>query len=146
MDESETAIALGIQLLMSGGLMLGLTLVHSMGLVGISKLLNLQPSTLKRRSLDFRALVTMSTLGALLFVLHFLEILLFALFFVVVDAISRFEAAIYYSAAAYSTLGLSFGSFPPEWRLIGAFEGLIGFILIGWSTAFMVSTMNRLRD
>lgn len=131
---------------MSGGLMLGLTLTHSLGLVGISKLLHLEPDALRCRSLDMRAMITMSTLGTVLFALHFLEILLFAVFYVVVDAVDRFDSAIFYSAAAYSTLGLSFGSFPPEWRLVGAFEGLIGFILIGWSTAFMVSTMNRLRE
>jgi Trk-type K+ transport system membrane component len=145
-DGSETAIALSVQLLISGGLMLALTLTHSLGLIGVSKMLHLEPDVLKRRSLDMRAMITMSTLGTLLFVLHFLEILLFAIFYVVVGAVDRFESAIFYSAAAYSTLGLSFGSFPEEWRLIGAFEGLIGFILIGWSTAFMVGTMNRLRE
>ena len=34
--------------------------------------------------------------------------------------------------------------FPVEWRLVGALEGLIGFLLIGWSTAFFVTDMNRL--
>jgi ascorbate-specific PTS system EIIC-type component UlaA len=37
-------------------------------------------------------------------------------------------------------------SFPEEWRLVGALEALVGFLLIGWSTAFMVQTLRRIID
>lgn len=55
------------------------------------------------------------------------------------------EEALYYSASAYATLGQTAEYFPDEWRLIGAVEALIGFVLISWSTAFMATTLNRLR-
>ena len=45
---------------------------------------------------------------------------------------------------AYATLGRTADYFPPDWRLIGALEALIGFLLIGWSKAFIVSKANRL--
>ena len=54
------------------------------------------------------------------------------------------EEALYYSASAYATLGRGAEFFPADWRLIGALEALIGFLLIGWSTAFIVSKVNRL--
>jgi hypothetical protein len=56
------------------------------------------------------------------------------------------EKALYYSASAYATLGRTADYFPVTWRLIGAIEALIGFILIGWSTAFMVTTMRKLSE
>ena len=32
-----------------------------------------------------------------------------------------------------------------EWRLVSAIEGIIGIILIGWSTAFFVTLIARMR-
>ncbi|QDP18982.1 ion channel [Sphingomonas xanthus] len=144
MDETET-VALGMQLLWAGALMLALTLIHSLGLAGISRLLRLDPELLKKRSFDSQAWGLMSFLGALLFLLHFVEIFLFAIFYVLIGAIQGMEEAVFFSASTYATIGFT-ESFPENWRLVGAFEGLIGFILIGWSTAFIVNTMNRLRE
>jgi hypothetical protein len=62
------------------------------------------------------------------------------------DGMQTLEEALFYSASAYATLGWTADYFPPEWRLIGAIEALVGFLMLGWSTAFVVATMNRLRD
>ena len=32
-----------------------------------------------------------------------------------------------------------------RWRILGALESFNGFLLIGWSTAFMVSVISRIR-
>jgi hypothetical protein len=88
----------------------------------------------------------MGTYGLLLFVLHFIEILIFAVFFRYVGALRSMEEAIYYSASCYATLGTAASNFAEEWRLVGALESLIGFVLIGWSTAFMVRTLRKIID
>ena len=31
----------------------------------------------------------------------------------------------------------------PDWRIVGAFEGLVGFLMIGWSAAVFVSDMEK---
>ena len=69
----------------------------------------------------------------------------FHVFFLLVSAMNLPEA-LFYSASAYATLGWTADYFPTSWRLIGAVEALIGFILIGWSTAFMVTTMRKLSE
>ena len=146
MEDGAATLALGVQLTISAMLMLVMTVIHSLGLIGLRKVLHLDPQTLGKRSIDTRAIVTLAGLGVLIFALHFLEIFLFALFYLWVDAIATLEQALFYSASAYTTLGLTADFFPAEWRLIGAFEALIGFVLIGWSTAFMFGTMSRLAD
>ena len=146
MDEETQALALGLQLTISALLVIVMTILHALGLIGVAKLLHLDPKRLRDRSIDTRAIILIAGLGLLLFALHFLEIFLFALFYLWVGALDTLEQALFYSASAYSTLGLTADYFPGEWRLIGAFEALIGFLLIGWSTAFMVSTLNRLRE
>ena len=79
-----------------------------------------------------------------LFALHTLEIGLFASFYLGVGAIGDLEQALYYSTSAYATLGHPDIPFPDQWRLVGAVEGLSGFLLLGWSTAVFVTDMNKL--
>ena len=79
-----------------------------------------------------------------LFALHTLEIGLFASFYLGVGAIGDLEQALYYSTPAYATLGHPDIPFPDQWRLVGAVEGLSGFLLLGWSTAVFVTDMNKL--
>jgi hypothetical protein len=71
--------------------------------------------------------------------------MLFAWFYQAIDIFSNFDDAIFFSASAYTTLGLT-ASFPEAWRLLGALEALVGFVLIGWSTAFIIGTLDRLRS
>lgn len=134
-----------IQLTASAALALLMTLIHGVGLIAIARMLRLKKDRLEEREFDYGALLLMGTVGMLVFALHTLEIWVFAVFYLVVGAIASLEDALFYSAAAYATLGRTVDSFPSEWRLVGAFEALIGFLLIGWSTAFVVNTMNRLR-
>ena len=142
---TETAIALGLQLAVIGGFVLAMTVVHSVGLLGISKVLGLQEERLKEHEVDADAIWIMARLGLLIFILHLFEIALFAIFYLAVGGVDSLEEGLYQSASAYATLGQASEYFPTEWRLVAAVEALIGFILIGWSTAFLVSTMNKLR-
>ena len=144
-EADSQALALGAQLLISAGLVLVLMIVHATGLLAVSRLLHLEPDVLSKRSVDFRAILTMASLGTLLFALHILEIMLFAGFFIGIGAFGQFEDALFFSASAYTTLGLT-ANFPEAWRLLGAVEALVGFVLIGWSTAFIISTLDKLRS
>ena len=140
-----TVSELGIQLGASLGLVTLMIVIHSVALIEASRRLHLKREELEDRNFDYSAVLLMVRLGLLLFSLHLIEILVFAIFYLSVGALDQFEAALYYSASAYATLGDAGSIYADEWRLVGAFEALIGFILIGWSTAFMVSTVNRLR-
>ncbi|MBU1385221.1 MAG: two pore domain potassium channel family protein [Alphaproteobacteria bacterium] len=143
-EESVQTVTLGKQLAASGGMMLVMTIVHALGLTGISKLLNLRKERLKEMDFSFRSISVLSGMGLLLLVLHTVEIGIFAAFYLLIDAMQTVEEALYYSASTYATLGRTADYFPADWRLMGAIEALIGFLLIGWSTAFIVSKVNRL--
>lgn len=142
----DSTIDLGLQLLAIGGLSLVIVVMHTLGLVGISRLLGLQEKRLLEHDFDYRAVGLIGSFGLLLILLHMAEIVVFALFYLAVGGMQTFEEAMFYSASAYATLGWTAEYFPPDWRLIGALEALIGFILIGWSTAFMVTTMRKLSE
>lgn len=124
--------------------MLIMTVTHALGLTGISQALNLSGERLKEMTFDFRSIGLLSGMGLLLLLLHTIEIGIFAFFYLAIGAMQNLEEALYYSASAYATLGRTAEFFPRDWRLIGALEALIGFLLIGWSTAFIVSKATRL--
>ncbi len=143
-EEGAQTVTLGKQLAAAGGMMLVMTVTHAFGLTGISKLLNLRKEHLQEMSFSLKSIALMSGMGLLLLGLHAFEIGIFAGFYLLIDAMQTLEESLYYSASAYATLGRTADYFPADWRLIGALEALIGFLLISWSTAFMVSKASRL--
>ena len=132
------------QLVSAAGLVLVMTLVHGAGVVGIAHWLGLDRARTRTRRLHPRTLALLSAVALLLFCLHMIEIGLFGLFYLWVGAVADLEEALYYSASAYSTLAQPDSNFPVAWRIVGALEGLVGFLMIGWSTAFFITDMNKL--
>lgn len=132
------------QLLAAALLMVVMSVLHAAGIVAITRLLKLEEQRLKAHRLGASAFLLLTAVALLLFVLHALEIAIFALFYWLVGAVEGLEEALFYSASSYSTLGHTIEVFPMQWRLLGAIEGLIGFLLLGWSTAVFVADMNKL--
>jgi len=135
---------LGTQILAAYALVILMILVHAVGVILVTKLLKLEDENLKAHRLDVGAFGLLISMALGLFALHTLEIGLFALFYMSVGAIQDLEQALYFSTSAYATLGHPDIDFPAQWRLVGAVEGLAGFLLIGWSTAVFVTDMNKL--
>ncbi len=135
---------LGTQLLWGGALTTGALLVHGLGFVAITRGLRLEEARLRKQPLGLAAFALLVGVALGVFVLHALEIGLFAGFYLALGALPNIDDALYFSASAYSTLGAPELALPEQWRLIGAIEGVAGFLLLGWSTAFFVTDMNLL--
>lgn len=133
-----------IQLIVAALLTVLAAVIHGIGVAGIAHVLGLDRERRKTRRLHPRTVAILSSVALLLFMLHASEIALFALFFWAVGALPDLGEAIFLSASAYATLAQPEAHFPVEWQLVAALEGLAGFLLIGWSTAFFVTDMNRL--
>ena len=74
-----------------------------------------------------------------------LEIWLYALLYLQLETFRHFEQALYFSTVTYSTIGYGDVVMPHEWRILGAIEGAAGIIMLGWSTAFLVSLLSQLK-
>ncbi|HVM22113.1 MAG TPA: ion channel [Sphingomicrobium sp.] len=136
-------ISLGTQLGAAALLIVVMVLVHASGILAATKLLRLEDRTLRAHQVDVRAFGLLISIALCLFLLHLTEIALFALFYLAVGALETVESALYFSASAYTTLGHPDLDFPDDWRLLGALEGLVGFLLIGWSAAVFIADMNK---
>ena len=80
-----------------------------------------------------------------LFTLHGLEIWLYAGLYLLLDAVKNLEAAVYFSTITYAGIGFDDEDMAHRWRLVSAIEGVNGILLLGWSTAFFVTVVARLR-
>jgi hypothetical protein len=145
MNEEVETIALGIQLGAAALLVVACVLIHGLGLMGISRALGLRDERLEETSFGLSALWIMTAVALALFGLHAIEIALFAGFYLLIDAFEKVEEALFFSASVYATLGYTDEFFPPNWRLVGAIQGVVGFLMLGWSTAFLVQKMTKLR-
>jgi hypothetical protein len=57
--------------------------------------------------------------------------------------LSDFETALYFSTITFSTVGYGDVVPAPGWRILAALEGINGFLLIGWSTAYLIAAGTR---
>ncbi len=80
-----------------------------------------------------------------LFVLHSIEIWSYAALYYAIRALPDFETALYFSTSTYATIGYGDVVLARAWRILGAIEGANGVILLGWSTAFFVAVVGRIR-
>jgi hypothetical protein len=74
-----------------------------------------------------------------------IEVWLWALVLIATGAVSGLEPAVYFSLVCFTTLGFGDITLPTEWRLLSALIGANGFLMFGWSTAFMVELIRKSR-
>lgn len=81
----------------------------------------------------------------MLFILftHTLEVWVWAGVLLLTGAVDQLEPALYFSLVAFTTVGFGDITLSPEWRLLSALIGANGFLLFGWSTAYMVELVRR---
>jgi hypothetical protein len=123
--------------------------IHGIGLFSLSRALRTESNVERLRrttALSFRG--AMFTLGIvlLIFVIHGVEIWAYAFFYLAVGATTDLLDAVYFSTISYTTVGYNDNHITEEWRLVGAFESILGMIMIGWSTAFFFKMLSRIED
>jgi hypothetical protein len=73
------------------------------------------------------------------------EVWLYAAVYLLIGALPNLEAALYFSITSFTTMGYGDVVLDHRWRLLGAIEGANGLLLFGWSTAFLISVIGRMR-
>jgi hypothetical protein len=113
-------------------------LIHTGGLILIAAV---TPSAARRLGLHNhdigRTLVMTATVLGILAILS-LEVWSWALLYTGLNATDNFSDALFLSTAMFSTIGYGEISLDPGWRLLTGLEGITGFLMIGWSTAYLV--------
>lgn len=74
-----------------------------------------------------------------------IEIWAWAIYFNETGALTDLEEAVYFAIVCFTTLGFGDITLPKPWRLLSGVCAANGLIIFGWSTAFMVELVGRLR-
>jgi hypothetical protein len=123
-----------------------LALTHGWGLMGMSHMFNLTDEALLHQRLSPKSIFLVAFVAVLLFALHAIEIALVGTLYELGGATGSVEQAMVLSASYYTTTGAGPDSLPDGWRVIGQAEALLGLLMIGWSTAYLVRKIERLQE
>ena len=95
------------------------------------------------RLFGFRLLCTTTTL---LLLLNVAEIVVWAIAYRILPHITNvatFEETVYFSAVTFTALGYGDVVLDPPWRILSTIEAIIGLLIFGWSTALLLSVVQR---
>ena len=147
-SEQVISATFSVQLAVGAGMLVLCVLVHGIGLFTLSRVLG---SDIEKRfenvqPLSFRGTGFTLIMVASIILIHFIEVWLFAFLYDYLRALPTFQDALYFSTISYSTIGYNDASIAKDWRMIAALEGMLGVILLGWSTAFLVRVLGKLES
>ena len=135
-------MSLTIELLISALLLVIVTTIHGTGIGVMDKVIRTDREIVGLKLFQREAAI-MIPMALYLLILHIIEIFIFAIFYLATGDAIDLRNAIYHSGLAYTTMGVMEGGFT-KWLVLSTFEGLAGFLMIGWSSAVFVSDMDRL--
>ncbi len=130
------------QISIGGALIVITVLVHAVSLELIFKAFIAVRTDLEVR---WRA-ITFALVILAVFAAHVIEIWIWAIFYYFKASISQIptlEAALYFSASSFTTVGFGDLVLSEDWRLLSSFEATNGMILFGWSTAFIFAVVRH---
>jgi len=131
------------QLILSTVMAIITVLIHLTGLAVMVRVLRSNHSLIL--PLHSSPIVTLLAASIGIFFIHTVEIWLYAFLYLALGAIGDFETSLYFSTVTFASVGYGDVLLPKSWRILGAIEGATGIIMLGWSTAFLVSLLARLR-
>ena len=118
-------------------------IIHTVGLVVLARWMSwiVRWFRLHRHSLGKTIAMVTTVLG--LFLVHTIEVWVWAFAYLAIGVVDALEDAVYFSTVTFSTVG--YGDITPaaDWRVFAALEGMNGFILIGWSIAYLIAASTR---
>lgn len=127
-----------------GTIVISLTvLIHTFGLIAITQAMGHLVARFRMHGRRSRVVAMISVVMGL-FAVMTAEVWLWAGVYRLLGVLPDFETALYFSTITFSTVG--YGDVVPahDWRVLAALEGVNGFLLIGWSTAYLIAAGTRI--
>ncbi|HEU4956428.1 MAG TPA: potassium channel family protein [Sphingomicrobium sp.] len=128
-----------IQLTLASAMVVTTVFVHLIGLGVLVRILRARSWLPVYEHLRPITLLLGASIG--IFAIHTVEIWMFAGLYLILGAAADFEQSLYFSTVTYASIGYGDVLVAKNWRILGAIEGAAGVIMLGWSTAFLVSLL-----
>jgi hypothetical protein len=79
----------------------------------------------------------------IMFFVSLVEVLVWAVTYLLLNAIDGLEQALYFSMVTFTTLGYGDVTLEEQWRLLASFEAANGIIMFGWTTAIVMAAVHH---
>jgi hypothetical protein len=132
-----------LQLTLATIMVVTIVVIHLTGLAMLTRALRSHSRLFRQLRIMPLTLLLAATVGII--AIHTVEIWAYAAVYLQLGAFSHFEEALYYSTVTYASIGYGDVLMPHDWRIFGAIEGAAGIIMLGWSTAYLVSLLAQLK-
>jgi hypothetical protein len=131
------------ELMLATFMVVATAMVHLIGLAVLTRGLRSHSRLLRQMRILPLTMLLAATVGII--AIHTVEIWAYAAVYLEIGAFTHFEQALYFSTETYAAIGYGDLLLPPGWRIFGAIEGAAGVIMLGWSTAYLVSLLTQLK-
>ncbi len=128
------------KIIIAAALMVATTAIHGGGMLLAMQIFAAQKVPSANR---LKGISMISAVVILMFVASVLEVLVWAITYLSLNAIQDFELALYFSMVTFTTLGYGDVVLAEDWRLLGSFEAANGIIMFGWTTAIVIAAVQR---
>lgn len=132
-----------VELLLATFMVVTMVVTHLVGLGLLIRLLQSHTRLFSKLRIMPLTLLLAATVGII--AIHSVEIWTYAGLYLTLHAFKDFEEALYFSTVTYASIGYGDLLMPKPWRILAAIEGAAGVIMLGWSTAFLVSLLAQLK-
>ena len=116
--------------------------VHALVMTSVVKVAQTLASKETRRNSLLLPSVMIGTVSVLM-AAHVCEVAIWALAYLIVDAVPKRTGLLYFAFVNYTTLGYGDVVPLPDWRLLGPLTAMNGVLMFGWSTAVMFEVLRR---
>ncbi len=128
-----------------GSAMVALTVaIHTAGIIGLIVWFK----TYSQRFVEHHNYVAMTSILMItivgIFLVHTVEIWLWAVLYLWIGEFADFERALYFSTVTFTSLGYGDITLQERWQLLSGFEAANGIILFGVSTTFAFGIIRKL--
>ena len=131
------------QLILATTMVVAIVVIHLSSLAILTRLLRSHSRLMRSVRIMPITLLAVATMGII--AIHTVEIWLYAAAYLGLGAFHHFEDALYFSTSTHATIGYGALLLPHQWRVFGVIEGPVGVIMLGLSTAYLVSLLARMK-
>lgn len=130
------------QFLIGGGVSVINITIHALIMTSIVKIARIRSTKKRTRPYLLLIAVIIPTVSVLMMA-HTLEVIVWSLAYLIVDATPSGAGRVYFAFVNYTTLG--YGDIVPlqRWQLLGPITAMNGVLLFGWSTAVIFEVLRR---
>ena len=132
-----------INIVIAAILFIATTATHAVGMMLSLNTIQRYREDLNKHPKSTRIL-RVSGVVLLLFLVSVVEVLIWAITYLALNAIQGLEQALYFSMVTFTTLGYGDVVLAEQWRLLSSFEAANGIIMFGWTIAIVGNSVQRI--